>query len=128
MSITTLIAMIAGIIFIVFGIWYAVGGRFLKKQVWIFPAILSILFLGLSLYAIATEGPFGFWTEHTRNFWGVQIWLDLLLGVGIGWFLVVPQAKPLGMRPLPWLLLIICTGCIGFTAMIARLLYLRENA
>lgn len=69
----------------------------------------------------------GFWTEHTRNLWGNQIWFDLLLATGIGWFLVMPEAKSLGIRPLPWLLLIACTGSIGFLAMIARLLYLRER-
>ncbi|MCX5739995.1 MAG: hypothetical protein NTZ61_16160, partial [Proteobacteria bacterium] len=70
----------------------------------------------------------GFWTEHTRNLWGNQIWIDLLSAVGIAWFLIVPQAKALGMRPLPWLVLVACTGCIGFLAMTARLLYLRDRA
>jgi hypothetical protein len=59
--------------------------------------------------------------------WGNQIWFDLLLAAGIGWFLIVPQAKDLNMRLLPWLVLIVCTGCIGFSAMVARMLYLREH-
>jgi hypothetical protein len=92
------------------------------------PAAASLCFLLFSLHAISAEGMLGFWPEHTRNLWGNQIWIDLLLAVGIGWFLIVPQAKALGMRPLPWLVLVACTGCIGFLAMTARLLYLRDRA
>jgi uncharacterized membrane protein YedE/YeeE len=98
------------------------------KNSWLFPATLSLLFLIFSLKAIVSEGLLGFWVEHTRNLWGNQIWFDLLLGVGIGWYLVVPQAKALGMRLYLWLPLIVVTGCIGFSAMIARLLYLQERS
>lgn len=94
---------------------------------WMFPAAASLAFLLFSLHAMAAEGMFGFWAEHTRNLWGNQIWLDLLLAVGIAWFFVVPQAKALGMRPAPWLALIVCTGCIGLLAMTARLPYLRDR-
>jgi hypothetical protein len=95
---------------------------------WLFPAALSALFLAYSLWAIFVEGPTGFWTEHTRNMWGNQIWLDLLLAVGIAWVLMVPEAKALGMWVASWQVLVICTGCIGLTAMTARLMYLREHA
>ena len=81
-----------------------------------------------SLLAVGIEGPVGFWTEHTRNLWGNQIWFDLLLSIGIGWFLIVPRARSVGMRLPLWLLLIVATGCIGFTAMLARLLYLQAQA
>ena len=94
---------------------------------WMLPATLSVLFLAWSVAAILVEGPVGFWREHTRNLWGNQIWFDLLLAIGIGWFLIVPQTKALGMRIYPWLLLILCTGCIGFLAMVSRLMYLREQ-
>jgi hypothetical protein len=98
------------------------------KNGWLFPAALSIAFLLFSLQAIISEGALGFWPEHTLNLWGNQIWFDLLLAVGIGWFLVVPQAKVQGMRLFPWLVLIVCTGSIGFLAMIARMLYLQEHS
>lgn len=99
-----------------------------QENSWLLPAALSLAFLLFSLQAIISEGTLGFWTEHTRNLWGNQIWFDLLLAVGIGWFLVVPQAKVQGMRLLPWLMLIVCTGSIGFLAMIARMLYLQEHS
>jgi hypothetical protein len=97
------------------------------KNSWLFPATLSLLFLLFSVEAIVSEGLLGFWAEHTRNLWGNQIWFDLLLGISIGWYLIVPQAKALGMHLYLWLALIFCTGCIGFLAMIARLLYLQER-
>jgi hypothetical protein len=125
---TSLLPTIAGGLFMLFGLAVVVKADRHIHKIWLFPAALSLLFLLCSIQAIMTEGLFGFWIEHTRNLWGNQIWLDLLLAVGIGWFLVVPQAKAIGMRPLPWFVLIVCTGSIGFLAMMARLLYLRENA
>jgi hypothetical protein len=124
----SLLPPIAGGLFVLFGLYIAAKEDGHMPKIWLLPTAISLLFLLFSIQTVMTEGLFGFWTEHTRNFWGNQIWLDLLLAVGIGWFLAVPQAKALGMRPLPWLVLIVCTGCIGFSAMMARLLYLQENA
>jgi hypothetical protein len=124
----SLVPTIAAAFFLLFSIYILPRkGQHLKHS-WLFPATLSLLFLLFSLQAIVSEGSLGFWAEHTRNLWGNQIWFDLLLGVGIGWYLVVPQAKALGMRLSLWLALIVCTGCIGFLAMIARLLYLQERS
>jgi len=125
---TSVLPLIAGCVFFIFGMYRVLGNDTPMPRAWLFPAVLAGLFLLFSLYAVAVEGPVGFWPEHTRNVWGNQIWFDLLLAVGIGWFLIVPQAKAVGMRPLPWLILVLCTGNIGFLAMVARLLYLRENA
>lgn len=127
MSITTLIPVVAMLLLIGFGVWYSVNDRLPTRGKWILPAILSLLFLALSVVAVATGGVIGFWTEHTRNFWGNQIWVDLLLAFGIGWFFMVPQAKKAGMSVLLWCLFILLTGSVGFTAMIARLLYLQEK-
>lgn len=124
---TSLLPAIAGGLFILFGLSVATKDDRPIKQIWLLPTALSLLFLLFSIHAIMTEGLFGFWIEHTRNFWGNQIWLDLLLAAGIAWCFAVPQTKAIGMRPLPWFILIVCTGSIGFLAMMARLLYLREN-
>lgn len=124
---TSSLPAIAGGLFILFGLSVATKDDGPMKQIWLLPMVLSLLFLLFSVHAIMNEGLFGFWTEHTRNLWGNQIWLDLLLAAGIGWLFMVPQAKAIGMRPLPWFILIVCTGSIGFLAMMARLLYLQEN-
>jgi hypothetical protein len=97
------------------------------KTIWILPAILMCLFLGWTLVAVISEGPIGFWTEHTRNLWGNQIWFDLLLAAGTAWALIAPRAKAQQMLLLPWLGLILATGSIGILAMVARLLFLEER-
>jgi hypothetical protein len=122
----SLLPTIAATFFLMFSIYILVKDERPVKNSWIFPAALSILFLLFSLKAIESEGLSGVWFEHTRDLWGNQIWFDLLLGIGIGWYLIVPQAKSLEMRVNLWLMLIVCTGCIGFLAMIARLIYLRD--
>lgn len=94
---------------------------------WRFPAATCAVFAGWSLYTIAVEGPLGFWPNHTQNAWGNQVWFDLLIAIGIGWALLLPRARAVGMRPAPWLLLILCSGCIGLTAMLARCRYLETR-
>ncbi|GAB4431778.1 MAG: hypothetical protein Kow0031_13000 [Anaerolineae bacterium] len=128
MTITSILPLIAAILFLFFLVYRASVPDSPEKRSWLLPAALSALFFGFSLVAVFTEGPTGFWPEHTRNLWGNQIWFDLLLAVGVGWYFLVPPAKSVGMRPLPWLVLVVCTGSIGLLAMLARLLYLQEKA
>jgi hypothetical protein len=99
----------------------------LKRHVWVLPAVLSIAFLAWTVWAVVAEGPFEFWPVHTRSLWGNQIWFDLLFAVSIGWVLIIDRARALGMRVWPWLAVVATTGCIGFLAMLARFLYLREK-
>ncbi len=124
----SLLPTIAAAFFLLFSIYILSKNGQQMNNSWLFPAMLSLLFLLFSVKAIVSAGLLGFWIEHTRNVWGNQIWFDLLLGIGIGWYLIVPQARALSMRLYLWLALIVCTGCIGFLAMIARLLYLRERS
>lgn len=95
---------------------------------WLLPAGLSAAFFAWSLWAVAKEGPLGFWAVHTTSLWGNQVWFDLLLAVSIGWWLALPRLRAAGMNAWGWLLPIVTTGCIGFFAMIARLMYLSEKA
>ncbi|MCE8554474.1 hypothetical protein KBY29_09165 [Ruegeria pomeroyi] len=94
---------------------------------WRLPAVVSAAFLVYSLWTVASEGPLGFWDNHVQNLWGLQVWLDLLIAVGIGFALLAREARALGMNPAPWLVLTLCTGCIGLCAFAARVLYLREG-
>ena len=125
---TVWIPVAAAISFLAFSVYVTAGDGVRTQNSWLFPALASFAFLLFSIHAITAEGMLGFWTEHTRNLWGNQIWIDLLSAIGIAWFLVVPQAKALGMRTPLWLVLIVCTGSVGFLAMIARLLYLRDRS
>ena len=65
---------------------------------WIIPATFFVAFLAFSVVAVAAEGPLGFWENHTQDYWGNQVWLDLLLALGVSWCLLVPKAKELGMK------------------------------
>lgn len=128
MPMTSFLPAAVAVLFIVFTILFSFTKGNTIKYSWLFPSALSLLFLIFSIITIIGEGQTGFWVEHTRNMWGNQIWFDLLFAVGIGWFLIVPEAKARKMRLIPWLFLIFATGCIGFTAMVARLLYLHEKS
>lgn len=129
MPIHTLIAFLAGGLMAIWGFSYALSKSSpLRSADWIFPAVLSLTFFGFSLYAILTEGSTGFWVDHTRNAWGNQIWIDLLLAAALGWFLIVPRARAVGMRLVPWFIFVLTTGSIGFMAMLARLLYLEQGS
>lgn len=113
--------------FLVFALGLALNGWTARAGAWKWPAGLSLAFLAWSLGAAWMEGPLGFWPEHTRHAWGNQIWFDLLLAAGVALAFLVPQARSLGMRPLPWVLAVACTGSIGLLAMTARVLYLKEK-
>ena len=94
---------------------------------WVWPALASFAFLVYSLYTVATDGLFGFWTVQTTSLWGLQVWIDLVLAFGIAWTFMAPEARRLGMALWPWAALLLCTGCIGILAMMARILWLREQ-
>ena len=115
--------------FVIFSIGYIGRGAAPTNSgdAWRLPAALSILFLAFSLSAVLFEDPIGFWKEHTRSLWGNQIWFDLLLAVGLGFVLLAPRARALGMNLWLWLGLILCSGMIGLLAMFSRVLYLEAR-
>ena len=127
MTLFDILPVLAGLAAAAFVLTYAARPRSLGPQAWIAAATLCAAFTGWSLYAIAIGGPFGFWVEHTRNAWGVQIWFDLLLAATCALVFMVPEARRLGMRPLPWVAFALCSGAIGLLAMLARILYLRHE-
>jgi uncharacterized BrkB/YihY/UPF0761 family membrane protein len=118
---------IAGLVAIIAALYNAAKNDRLKKYSWIVPALFSCFFLALSLQAVLTEGLMGFWPEHTRNLWGNQIWYDLLLAVVAALYFGIPEAKKVGMRVIPWTLLVLATGSIGLYAFIARLMFLKSR-
>jgi hypothetical protein len=127
MTLFDILPVLAGLATAAFVLRYAARPRPPGPQAWIAAATLGTAFAGWSLYAIVTGGPFGFWVEHTRNVWAVQIWFDLLLAATCALVFMVPEARRLGMRPLPWVALVLCSGAIGLMAMLTRILYLRRT-
>ena len=95
---------------------------------WAVTALLAALFALCSTYAVATGGPLGFWTEHVRNAWGNQIWLDLLCAAATAFIVLLPRARAAGMAVWVWLAFLIATGSLGLLAMLARCLWLEGRA
>ncbi|MFN8477931.1 MAG: hypothetical protein U0074_08980 [Kouleothrix sp.] len=127
MSQITLFPSVAALIAVVASLYLGAKSERVNKNVWVVPAFFAFVFLLLSLQAMLTEGPTGFWTEHVRNLWGNQIWYDLLLATVAALAFSLPQAKALGMRVVPWIIFTLVTGSIGLYSFIARLLYLRAK-
>jgi hypothetical protein len=95
----------------------------MHKNLWILPAVASASFCLFSLWVVGVEGPFGFMVEHMRNGWGLQIGLDLVLSALTAFGFLVHHGRRHGVRPLPWLVLVVATGSIGLLALVARVLY-----
>ncbi len=127
-SMLATLPIIAVVLFIITGLAQALAGRpVMARGGWIVAGLLSLGFFAFSLLVVSIGGSTGFWSEHIRNAWGNQIWLDLLLGIGIAFVLLVPRARAAGMHPLPWFICIACTGSIGLLAMVARCLFLEQR-
>jgi len=90
-------------------------------------AALGAGFAAFTAVTIATEGVFPVILNHTGNLWGVQVWWDLLLSLGIAFFLIAPRARAAGMNLLPWTVFILATASIGLLAMCARLFWLERS-
>ncbi|MEX0286810.1 MAG: hypothetical protein AB3N23_19565 [Paracoccaceae bacterium] len=98
-----------------------------KPGLWRLPAALSIAFAIFSVMTIMVEGPLGFWANHSQDFWGNQVWIDLLLAVALTWTLILPRARAQGMFLGGWFIFMVTTASIGLLAMLARLWYLEER-
>ena len=94
---------------------------------WKVPALTSAWFWGFSAYTIYQEGVVAVWNNHNQNFWGNQVWFDLLYSVALWWFALLPRAKAVGMPILPWFVYSCATASIGGLHFYARILYLEEQ-
>jgi len=90
-------------------------------------ASLAGLFGGYTAVQIGQEGVVEFYTNHSQDMTGIQVWWDLVMCVIIALFFVLPRAQKQNMNILPWALFVLSTASIGLLAMIARLFWL-ENA
>ncbi len=90
-------------------------------------AVLCGLFAGYTAVQIGQEGVVEFFTNHSQDLTGIQVWWDLVMCVIIAFFFILPRAKKQNMNILPWALFVMSTASIGLLAMCARLFWL-ENA
>lgn len=85
-------------------------------------------FAGYTAIQIAAEGVVGFYTNHTANLTGLQVWIDLIMCTILALFFIAPRARAAGMNVAGWALLVACTASIGLLAMVARLFWLERRA
>lgn len=90
-------------------------------------ALLSVVFAIYTAVQIGREGVVMFFTNHSANLTGIQVWWDLVMCVVIAFFFIAPRARAQNMNLIGWALLCGCTASIGLLAMCARLFWL-ENA
>lgn len=91
-------------------------------------AILCAVFAGYTAVQIAQEGVMMFFTNHTVNLTGLQVWWDLVMAVVIAFFFIAPRARAAGMNVPLWALFAALTASIGLLAMCARLFWLEARS
>lgn len=94
----------------------------------ILAAMLSAGFAAYTAVQIWQDGVEMFWTNHTQNLTGIQVWWDLIICVMIALLFVAPRARKMGMNVPLWGLSVACTASIGLLAMVARLFWLEQAA
>lgn len=92
----------------------------------VLAAGLCAAFAAFTLVQTGQEGVAMFWTNHSANLTGVQVWWDLVTATLVALFLILPRARAAGMHTVPWSLLVISTASIGLLAMCARLFWLER--
>ena len=91
-------------------------------------ASLAGLFAGYTAIQITQEGVVEFFTNHSQDMTGIQVWWDLVMCVIIAFFFILPRAQKQNMNILAWALFVFCTASIGLLAMCARLFWLENVA
>ena len=89
---------------------------------------LSVLFGLFTAFTITREGLQQVIFNHNLNFWGTQVWYDLIIAVSIALFFILPRARVAGMNVWPWGIFVALTASIGLLAMIARLFWLERQS
>lgn len=89
-------------------------------------AMLAAAFGAFTAVQIGQEGVIGFYTNHTQNLTGLQVWWDLVMCALIALFFIAPRARKAGMNVVPWALFVAATASIGLLALCARLFWLEQ--
>ncbi|MEM8724466.1 MAG: hypothetical protein AAGE86_02990 [Pseudomonadota bacterium] len=91
-------------------------------------AMLAGGFGAYTAVQIWQEGVVMFFTNHSVNLTGIQVWWDLVMCAIIALFFVAPRARAVNMNVPLWALFVGCTASIGLLAMIARLFWLENQS
>lgn len=91
-------------------------------------AMLCAGFAAFTAVQIGQEGVVGFFTNHSQDLTGLQVWWDLIMCALIALFFIAPRARRQGMNVPLWALFAGTTASIGLLAMCARLFWLERQA
>lgn len=94
----------------------------------VIPALLFVAFGAFTAVQLSKEGAVMFWTNHSHNLTGIQVWWDLITATLIALFLLIPRARAVGMNIVPWAIFVGITASIGLLAMCARLFWLEQQS
>ena len=82
--------------------------------------VVLVSFCAFSVYCAITEGPLGFVTLALGHEWGMQMFLDVGISLGIASFWIVPDARKHGINPWPYLALCVALGSIAALAYVVH--------
>ena len=91
-------------------------------------AVMCAIFSAYTAVQLYREGAMMFFTNHSGNLTGIQVWWDLVMSVLIAFFFIAPRARAVGMNIVPWALFVGTTASVGLLAMCARLFWLETRA
>ena len=94
---------------------------------WLVPAVGTLFFVPFTGLTLAVDGITSFWTNHTSNLSGNQVWFDLIFATAVGFVLLAPRARAVGMRVLPWAAATVALACVALLPMLARVLWLEAR-
>ena len=94
----------------------------------VLAAMLCGGFAAYTAVQIWHDGVIMFWTNHTVNLTGIQVWWDLIISVLIALFFIAPRARKMGMNLWLWAIPVGLLGSVGLLAVIARLFWLENRA
>ena len=95
---------------------------------WALAALLCGVFFAYTMVQLAQEGVMMFFTNHSNNLTGIQVWWDLVMATLIAFFFILPRARKAEMNVIAWALLVGSTASIGLLAMCARLFWLEAQS
>lgn len=104
----------------------ATGSSVSNRTRWLIPVVLGVVFLLFSLFQVSQDGIVQFWINHTTDLTGNQVWFDLIMAVTIGFYLLAPRARAVGMPLVPWGIAVFATACIALLPMLARVIWLES--
>ena len=97
------------------------------ENAWMIPAIVCVLITYWTVYTLITAGIWSFWMVE-QSTTGVQLWCSLWIAISLAWNWLLPEARKLNMNVMVWAVLVLCTGSIGLSAMLARIMFIKERS